>query len=231
MRGMATPQQPEVARSGHTPVTPASAKERVDRLPALDGAPGPVPEDNRPGHHPDHDQDKPERPPARADEARPGKPARAVQGRRRLRPPGRVSQAAVPRGVRMPDRRHFRFVFPFPASVAAAAVGATPLTSGVELVEGRIGIRYGPWSLRTPLENVAGAEVVSPPAWDRWVGPPRLSLPEWGVVFASAPGRRARLRLHQPVGALLPGGWLRHPSLEVTVEDPEGLVQALAPAG
>lgn len=211
---MATPQQPELARSGHSPATPGSAKERVDRAPAPSAGPGPVPEANRPGHHPDHEQDKPEGPPAGA--------------RARARTDGsRASGEAVPRGVRAPAHRHFRFAFPFPAALAALAVGATPLTSGVELAGGVLEVRYGPWSVRTPVDNVAGAEVTEPAAWDAWVGAPRLSLPDRGAVFASAPRRRARLRFHHPVGALVPWGVLRHPSLEVTVEDPDALVEAL----
>jgi hypothetical protein len=56
---MSTPQQPELARSGHTPADPDHAQELADPTTARDTAAGPVPDENRPGHHPDHDQDKP----------------------------------------------------------------------------------------------------------------------------------------------------------------------------
>lgn len=59
---MAKPQQPELHRSGTTPADPASAKTAVttSSAPPVKGeGPGPVPEDNRPGHHPAHEQDKP----------------------------------------------------------------------------------------------------------------------------------------------------------------------------
>src|SRR5438105_7626750 len=56
---MAKPQQPELARSGRGATDPASAKATaVPALPA-EGAVGPVPEANRPGHRPPVEQDKP----------------------------------------------------------------------------------------------------------------------------------------------------------------------------
>src|SRR5579883_3076689 len=59
---MAKPQQPELARSGRGATDPASVKTAVQvtpTAPAADGSLAPVPEDNRPGHHPEHHQDKP----------------------------------------------------------------------------------------------------------------------------------------------------------------------------
>jgi hypothetical protein len=53
---MGRPQQPELGRSGHTPVTEGQhAKEVIQRQgqPGEKGATGPVPEANRPGHHPE----------------------------------------------------------------------------------------------------------------------------------------------------------------------------------
>jgi hypothetical protein len=60
---MGKPQQPELGRSGHTPVTEGQhAKEVIQgqEKPAAEGSTGPVPEGNRPGHHPDTEQDKPD---------------------------------------------------------------------------------------------------------------------------------------------------------------------------
>src|SRR5581483_7371821 len=60
---VAAPQQPELHRSGLTPADPGSAKahQEVDEHVTARGAGprGPVPEANRPGHHPDVEQDKP----------------------------------------------------------------------------------------------------------------------------------------------------------------------------
>src|SRR5437660_3480554 len=59
---MAKPQQPELHRSGRGATDPASAKAVADvgGAPDSGGDTGPVPEGNVPGHHPKHDQDKPE---------------------------------------------------------------------------------------------------------------------------------------------------------------------------
>jgi hypothetical protein len=60
---MARPQSPELRRSGTTPAFEpdniASRLEARDR-PTSKGGSGPVPEENEPGHHPDHDQDQPD---------------------------------------------------------------------------------------------------------------------------------------------------------------------------
>ncbi len=62
---MSKPQQPELHRSGLGATDPASAKAaaEVGGAGRTSGATGPVPEDNVPGHHPAHEQDKPEGPP------------------------------------------------------------------------------------------------------------------------------------------------------------------------
>jgi hypothetical protein len=61
---MTTPQQPELARSRRSAADPASAKSRAGARPPAGASRAPVPEENLPGHHPEHDQDKPEGPPA-----------------------------------------------------------------------------------------------------------------------------------------------------------------------
>jgi pimeloyl-ACP methyl ester carboxylesterase len=63
---MVNPQQPELRRSGYGATDAGSAKRRTGpKAPANGGGAAPVPEDNLPGHHPDHEQDKPEGPPRR----------------------------------------------------------------------------------------------------------------------------------------------------------------------
>jgi hypothetical protein len=60
---MSKPQQPELGRSGHSPVTEGQhAEEMVDAhgQPAEKGRVGRVPEENRPGHHPEREQDQPD---------------------------------------------------------------------------------------------------------------------------------------------------------------------------
>ncbi|MBK5221348.1 MAG: hypothetical protein JJE52_00410 [Acidimicrobiia bacterium] len=60
---MSPAQQPEVRRSGRTDLDPDHVGTAIEVEPhAPQGSPsrGPVPDDNQPGHHPDHEQDKPD---------------------------------------------------------------------------------------------------------------------------------------------------------------------------
>src|SRR3546814_6177384 len=60
---MAKPQQPELRRSGFVPaLDPDATESRLDahERPGTSAPGGPVPEDQRPGHHPDDEQDKPD---------------------------------------------------------------------------------------------------------------------------------------------------------------------------
>jgi hypothetical protein len=57
---MTKPQQPEIARSGRSEVDPGAVKTRHGGPTDSTGPVGAVPEDNQPGHHPEHEQDKPE---------------------------------------------------------------------------------------------------------------------------------------------------------------------------
>lgn len=60
---MSTPQQPEIGRSRRTPSQdPDSAAAVLEGSPRLadEGSGGPVPPENRPGHHPAEEQDEPD---------------------------------------------------------------------------------------------------------------------------------------------------------------------------
>lgn len=62
---MTKPQQPELRRSGKGDTDQDGKELRAkEALPGEDPGVGPVPEENKPGHHPERDEDKP--PPADA---------------------------------------------------------------------------------------------------------------------------------------------------------------------
>ena len=86
---------------------------------------------------------------------------------------------------------------------------------------GQLSARFGPWRLSTPLENVAGTEVTGPYQLLKVIGPPHLSLRDRGLTFATNRQRGVCIRFRRPVGLL------RHPSLTVTVADPDALARAL----
>lgn len=212
---MPNPQQPELARARKSDAVtddalPTKAAKRRRTSP-VDDAPGPVPEANRPGRTHDVVPDKPLVPPA----AYQVHDADADTGDE-VRGPDAAGSA-----VRLP----FRFeplLLPF-----SIAVGVTPSTAWVRLDDDELVVRFGPWSLSTARDNIAGCEVTGPYNPLKVVGPPRLSLRDRGVTFATNRRAGACITFREPVTALLPWGFLRHPAATVTVSDPHDLARRL----
>jgi hypothetical protein len=183
----------------------------IDATPG--GGPGPVPEDNLPGHHPAHDQDKPER--------RPPRP----RARRRRTPEADAPEA--PEAVATPGR-HFPFAVAPRYALAARLFGIDADRAVVEVDQHRLTVRFGRWTLSTALANVAAATVTGPYDWWKVAGPPHLSFSDGGITFATTAAGGVCIVFHEPVPALLPVPALRHGSATVTVAEPEALVAALA---
>jgi hypothetical protein len=204
---MPTPQQPEIV-----PVEPP------------DGGPGPVPEENLPGHHPEHDQDKPEGPPPTPG-VRPPKATKAAKKRKAAAP--KPKEAAVSPDPAAEGTRRFHFAFePFMLPFAIP-FGVTPMTAWVEVDGRELRVRFGPWSARTSRDNITGAAVTGPYSFPKVAGPAHLSFADGGATFATTTKRGVCLEFREPIPALVPLGLLRHSGLTVTVDDPEGLVTAL----
>lgn len=90
-------------------------------------------------------------------------------------------------------------------------------------------VTFGPWVLRTPTSNVAHAEVTGP--YETWkVAGPRLSLADRGLTFGTSARTGVCVSFHEPVPGIEPLGVIRHPSLTVTVSEPELLVVRLRAA-
>jgi hypothetical protein len=212
---MPNPQQPELARARRsdaivddavpTKATRASKRARSETV-------GPVPEDNAPGHRPEVVPDKPLVPP----------------------PAYRMDQTdehdVLDGETAGGDRVRYPFVFDRPLLALAAPFGVLPMTTSVELDDEELVVRFGPWLLRTDRDNIAGCEVTGPYRPWKVAGPPRLSLRDRGVTFATTTRSGACIRFHEPVAALLPsrGGQLvRHPSATVTVSNPQDLCRRL----
>lgn len=119
----------------------------------------------------------------------------------------------------------FRFTPPF--RTAALPFGVTPGTARVEVGDGRLRARFGPWRVDTPLANVGGREVTGPYLWWKTIGPAHLSLTDRGLTFATNPDRGLCVRFLEPVTGIEPTGRLRHPGLTLTVADVDGLAAAL----
>ncbi|MEV5410956.1 hypothetical protein AB0K60_19195 [Thermopolyspora sp. NPDC052614] len=104
-------------------------------------------------------------------------------------------------------------------------IGVRPSSAYVE-VDDEFMVRFGPWTLRTPMSNVAGATVTGPFSVWKVLGP-HLSLADRGVTFGTNGRQGVCVRFHRPVSALAPGKVLTHPGVTVTVADPESLAEHL----
>lgn len=181
----------------------------VGGAPADRGPAGPIPEANRPGHHPEVEQDKPTRRP---------RPGRALRARRQREADAASSPA--------PKTERFDLRFDRSMRLPARLAGVTPRTASVE-VGADLVIRFGPWSLRTPVSNVSATEITGGYSWIKTAGPPHLSRADGGITFATTTTRGVCIRFRDPVPAALPVPLLRHEAATVTVADPEALVEAL----
>lgn len=130
----------------------------------------------------------------------------------------------------VPPAFHFRFRFSFPFLVAALPFGITPARCSVTVDDHDLSARFGPWTFRTPLDNIADATVTGPYSWPKVIGPPHLSLADGGVSLASNPGPGVCVRFREGVPVLLPGGVVRHPAVTLTVDEPQRLAELLGVA-
>jgi len=120
-----------------------------------------------------------------------------------------------------------RFAFHFDHRFRAplAAAGITPKTAWIE-VDDDVSVRFGPWSLRTPLDNIVRTERSGPYRWYRAIGP-HLSFTDRGVTFGTSTSGGLCVLFAEPVSGLAPFGVLRHPGMTVTPIDIDGLEAAL----
>jgi hypothetical protein len=118
------------------------------------------------------------------------------------------------------------FAFSRPLSWPLALLGVTPWTAHVDVTDDELAVRFGPWSLATPLSNVQDAQVTGPYLPFKVLGP-HISLADRGVTFGTTWRRGVCVRFRSPVPAALPAGLLPHPAVTVTVTDADRLVALL----
>jgi len=125
------------------------------------------------------------------------------------------------------------FSFDVEASVARAAMlfGVRAERAELRIEDEHLCATFGPWTLRTRLDNVTGATLTGPYMYWRVAGPAHLSLRDCGVTFATSTRRGVCLSFAEPVPAIEPFGIIRHPNLTVTVADPERLLSTLHARG
>ncbi|GLW66073.1 hypothetical protein Arub01_43170 [Actinomadura rubrobrunea] len=128
------------------------------------------------------------------------------------------------------ERQTYTFRFSPAYRLAALPFGVTPASACVVVTDRHLGIRFGPWRLVTPLDNVADAEEVTGPyAFLKTAGPAHLSLADRGITFATNRDGGVCIRFRTPVPAIDPLHLIRHPTATVTVTHPKLLAVRLSP--
>jgi hypothetical protein len=105
--------------------------------------------------------------------------------------------------------------------------GVGPRSCAVVVDDERLTATFGSWTVSTPIENVAGAEITGPYRWWRVAGPARYGLGDGSLTFATRDDRGVEISFLEPVAGIDPWGRARHPTLTVTVADADGLVEEL----
>lgn len=122
--------------------------------------------------------------------------------------------------------RSFDFAFEPRFVKPLSLIGVTPSTARVVVDAGVLDARFGPWRVRTGLDNITGAEITGPYRWYRAIGP-RLSLSDRGLTFGTNTRTGLCLSFREPVPGLDPLGVLRHSGLTLTVADTSALAEAV----
>ncbi len=128
----------------------------------------------------------------------------------------------------MGSAHRFDFAFTPRYRALSRPFGVKPENAWVEVGEKTLDVRFGPWRLSTPVENVSGTAVTGPYALWKTAGPARLAVTDRGLTFATNGDRGVRISFREPVRGIEPLGVLRHPELTVTVADVEALASLLS---
>jgi hypothetical protein len=127
--------------------------------------------------------------------------------------------------------RDFEFDFDPRFKAMLLLLGASPARSEVRLTDdGRLTARFGFVSLDTPVSNITSVEKTGPYRWWTAIGV-RTSLADRGLTFGSTTAGGVCLRFREPVAAKPRFGPIRHPGLTLTMEDPDGFIEALGLSG
>ena len=123
-----------------------------------------------------------------------------------------------------------RFAFRFEPLYQALALpfGVTPQSAFVDVRDGELVARFGPWVVRTPTENVVGTTRTGPFSVPKTAGPAHLSLADKGLTMATNREQGLCIRFREAVRGIDPAGVVRHPGLTVTVERIGELERSLA---
>lgn len=121
----------------------------------------------------------------------------------------------------------FDFAWERPYRIAGFLFGVTPRRAWVEVTPSELHVHYGPWTLRSALSNITGVTATDSYAFLKTAGPPHLSMSDRGISFATNGHRGLCVAFDQPVPGIDPSKRIKHPGATLTVEDVDGLAEAL----
>jgi len=116
------------------------------------------------------------------------------------------------------EAERFDFAFDRRLRRPLALMGVRPSTAYALITASRLVVRFGPLTIRTPLENITGAEVTGPFATWKVVGI-RVSWADRGLTLGTSAEQGVCIRFHRPIRGVDPTGLLRHPGLTLTLAD------------
>lgn len=122
----------------------------------------------------------------------------------------------------------FPFAFARSYAVAGAPFGVTARTTGVEVDDAELRVRFGPWRFTAPKDEVVGTVVTGPYSFLKTAGPPHLGWTDLGLTLATNGDQGLRVDLARRRPGIEPFGLLRHHEVTLTVADVEGLRAALS---
>lgn len=101
-------------------------------------------------------------------------------------------------------------------------LGVRPDRAYVEITDHNLEARFGPWLVIAALANIERASVTGPHRPLKAIGP-RFSPSTRSLTFGSNAKRTVRIEFRRPVPGMEPFGIVTHPTLSVSVADPEAL--------
>lgn len=104
--------------------------------------------------------------------------------------------------------------------------GARPATAWAEVDDHELRARFGPFRIRTPLDNIVSWRIEGPFVWIKAIGV-RMGILKRDLSFAGAAHGGLRVDVREPI----PWGPFRVPALYVGVDDLDGLAEALRARG
>ncbi|TDC68697.1 hypothetical protein E1200_10855 [Actinomadura sp. GC306] len=116
------------------------------------------------------------------------------------------------------DAERYEFAFDERLRRPLSLLGIRPDTCHALITASRLVVRFGPWTVRSPLENIAGAEVTGPYAAWKATGV-RISWADRGLTLGTSAAQGVCIRFHKPIRGAEPTGLLRHPGLTLTLAD------------